>query len=84
MYKFCFVWFDNFHPTNIFFFYLFSECTLEYVLETASLHPARALGIDNRKGKLNYGFDADFVLLDPKTLKVMSTWIAGECVYRHA
>ncbi|XP_045489210.1 N-acetylglucosamine-6-phosphate deacetylase [Pieris rapae] len=61
-----------------------TECTLEYALETASLHPARALGIDNRKGKLNYGFDADFVCLDRETLKVMSSWIAGECVYRHA
>ncbi|XP_026765030.2 N-acetylglucosamine-6-phosphate deacetylase [Galleria mellonella] len=57
------------------------ECSLEYALQAASLHPARALGIDNRKGKLNFGYDADFIILHPKTLKVLSTWIAGERVF---
>ncbi|KAM3968335.1 N-acetylglucosamine-6-phosphate deacetylase [Aphomia sociella] len=57
------------------------ECSLEYALDAASLHPARALGIDNKKGKLDYGYDADFIILQPKTIKVLSTWIAGECVY---
>ncbi|XP_068627653.1 N-acetylglucosamine-6-phosphate deacetylase [Battus philenor] len=56
-------------------------CSLEYALETASLHPARALGIDHCKGNLNYDCDADFVIMEPETLKVVSTWIAGECVY---
>lgn len=54
---------------------------MEYALETASLHPAKALGIDHVKGNLNFGCDADFVVLEPKTLKVMSTWIAGEMVF---
>nr|NP_001298638.1 putative N-acetylglucosamine-6-phosphate deacetylase [Papilio polytes]BAM20462.1 n-acetylglucosamine-6-phosphate deacetylase [Papilio polytes] len=58
-----------------------TDCSLEYALETASLHPAKALGIEHVKGNLNYGCDADFVIMDPKTLKVLSTWIAGECVY---
>ncbi|CAK1578427.1 unnamed protein product [Parnassius mnemosyne] len=58
-----------------------TDCSLEYALEAASLHPAKALGIDNCKGRLNYQCDADFVILDPKTLNVLSTWIAGECVY---
>ncbi|XP_022829712.1 N-acetylglucosamine-6-phosphate deacetylase [Spodoptera litura] len=58
------------------------DCSLEYALEAASLHPARALGIDDRKGKLNFGFDADFVMLDPEKIKIKSTWIAGECVYK--
>lgn len=59
-----------------------TDCTLEYALETATLHPARALGIEARKGTLNFGSDADFVVMHPKTLKVLSTWIAGECVYK--
>lgn len=58
-----------------------TECSLEYALETASLHPAKALGIDHIKGTLNFGSDADFILLNPDTLDVRSTWIAGECVY---
>lgn len=55
-------------------------CTVEYALEAASLHPARALGVDGRKGSMAFGADADFVLLDD-ALGVRSTWIAGECVY---
>uniref|UniRef100_A0A4Y0BNS2 N-acetylglucosamine-6-phosphate deacetylase n=1 Tax=Anopheles funestus TaxID=62324 RepID=A0A4Y0BNS2_ANOFN len=57
------------------------DCTIEYALEAASLHPARCIGIEKRKGTLDYGADADFVLLDDH-LNVQSTWIAGECVYQ--
>ncbi|XP_026747224.1 N-acetylglucosamine-6-phosphate deacetylase [Trichoplusia ni] len=57
------------------------DCSMEYALEAASLHPAKALGIDNRKGKLDFGFDADFVILNPENIKITSTWIAGECVF---
>ncbi|XP_053680426.1 N-acetylglucosamine-6-phosphate deacetylase [Anopheles nili] len=63
------------------FFKKASSCSIEYALEAASLHPARCLGIENQKGTLEYGADADFVLLDDD-LKVKSTWIAGKCVYQ--
>lgn len=49
-------------------------------LEVSSLHPATALGIQKQKGTLDFGADADFVILDDR-LNVKSTWIAGECVY---
>lgn len=57
-------------------------CPVEYVLEAAALHPARALGAATaaRKGSLAFGADADFVLLDDE-LRVRSTWIGGELVY---
>lgn len=48
-------------------------------LEAATLHPARTLGIENIKGVLNYGADADFVMLNDN-LELLSTWISGECV----
>lgn len=57
------------------------DCGLEYALEAASLHPALVLGIENQKGSLNFGTDADFVMLNDD-LDVLSTWIAGECVYK--
>ncbi|XP_049286293.1 N-acetylglucosamine-6-phosphate deacetylase [Anopheles funestus] len=63
------------------FFKKASNCTIEYALEAASLHPARCIAIEKRKGTLDYGADADFVLLDDN-LNVQSTWIAGECVYQ--
>ncbi|XP_018620100.1 N-acetylglucosamine-6-phosphate deacetylase [Scleropages formosus] len=58
-----------------------SGCSLEAALEAASLHPAQLLGISHRKGTLNYGTDADFVLLDDE-LSVRATYIAGHQVWR--
>nr|CAD7459382.1 unnamed protein product [Timema tahoe] len=55
-------------------------CSLVTALNTATLHPARTIGIHASKGTLDYGADADFVFLDDD-LNVWSTWIAGNCVY---
>lgn len=55
-------------------------CSVVEALEAATLHPARALQIETVKGVLNFGADADFILLD-NDLMLLSTWIAGECVY---
>lgn len=55
-------------------------CSTVEALESASLHAAEVLGIQNRKGTLDFGGDADFVILD-NDLHVLSTWIAGECVW---
>uniref|UniRef100_A0A8C5R464 N-acetylglucosamine-6-phosphate deacetylase n=1 Tax=Leptobrachium leishanense TaxID=445787 RepID=A0A8C5R464_9ANUR len=55
-------------------------CTIEEALEAASLHPAQTLGLQQRKGTLNCGADADFVLLDDN-LTVKATCIAGEVVW---
>lgn len=60
-----------------------TNCPIEYALEAASLHPADCLGISSRKGTLNYGADADFILLDDD-MKIHSTWIAGNCVFESA
>ncbi|MFT7798086.1 N-acetylglucosamine-6-phosphate deacetylase [Arapaima gigas] len=58
-----------------------SGCSVEAALEAASLHPAQLLGISHRKGTLNYGSDADFVLLDDE-LHIRKTYIAGQQVWR--
>ncbi|XP_055370880.1 N-acetylglucosamine-6-phosphate deacetylase [Condylostylus longicornis] len=58
----------------------FTGCSLVYALETASLHPAKCLKIDDKKGTLNYGSDGDFIFLNDN-LEILSTWIAGECVF---
>jgi N-acetylglucosamine-6-phosphate deacetylase len=57
-----------------------TKCPLEFALEAASLHPAKCIGISKQKGTLDFGSDADFILLDDK-LQVHSTWISGECVF---
>ncbi|XP_012280038.1 N-acetylglucosamine-6-phosphate deacetylase [Orussus abietinus] len=62
------------------FFKEATGCSTVEALEAATLHPARALGIEADKGNLNFGAEADFVLLN-ENLEVISTWIAGQCVY---
>lgn len=57
-----------------------ADCSIVYAVEAASLHPAQCLNIADRKGTLNFGADADFVMLDDN-LHVQSTWIAGNRVY---
>lgn len=58
-------------------------CSVEEALEAASLHPAQLLGITNRKGTLDFGSDADLVVLD-SSLNVQATFIAGQEVWRKA
>ncbi|XP_060116524.1 N-acetylglucosamine-6-phosphate deacetylase [Heteronotia binoei] len=58
-------------------------CSAETALEAASLHPAQMLGIEARKGTLDYDSDADFVLLDDR-LHVRATYIAGQQVWRQS
>lgn len=49
-------------------------------LEAATLHPAQLLNIIDKKGTLEYGTDADFVILD-EDLNLQATYIAGELVW---
>ena len=51
-------------------------------MEAASLHPAQLLKIDDHKGSLEFGKDADFILLDDN-LQVQATYIAGQKVWPH-
>ncbi|XP_057335988.1 N-acetylglucosamine-6-phosphate deacetylase isoform X2 [Microplitis mediator] len=64
------------------FFKKATGCSIVEALEAATLHPARALGVQSHKGILNFKADADFLLLNDN-LDVLSTWIAGECVYQN-
>lgn len=45
-----------------------------------SLHPAKVLGLEHKKGLIKERYDADFVVLN-KNLDVLQTWIGGECFY---
>ena len=46
------------------------------MLKMAALNPARALGLDHRKGRIKSGFDADLNLLD-QNLNVAATMVMG-------
>jgi N-acetylglucosamine-6-phosphate deacetylase len=46
----------------------------------ASACPAEVIRTDKRKGRLETGYEADFVILDNR-LEVVQTWIGGKCCY---
>ena len=48
---------------------------LESALQLATVNPARFLGVE--VGQLRPGYRADMVALDPQTVEVMETWVAG-------
>ncbi|XP_012158881.1 N-acetylglucosamine-6-phosphate deacetylase isoform X2 [Ceratitis capitata] len=58
-----------------------TNCSTVYAIECATLHPARCLNMAETKGTLNFGADADFIILTDE-LFVQSTWIKGECVHQ--
>lgn len=49
-------------------------------IQMASLNPARVLGIDDRKGRIAVGADADLVVLDDN-LDVLRTFVGGRTVF---
>jgi N-acetylglucosamine-6-phosphate deacetylase len=57
------------------------RCSLPEALTMASANPARLLGLDERKGVLAVGNDADIVVLNPD-LTVHATVAMGRVVYR--
>ena len=50
---------------------------LARALALASAFPAKFLGVDSWLGHLAPGYRADMVALDPKTVEVFETWVAG-------
>jgi N-acetylglucosamine-6-phosphate deacetylase len=46
-------------------------------LRLASRHPAEFLGLGDRLGRLAPGMRADMVAIDPKSIEVRHTWVAG-------
>lgn len=55
-------------------------CSTVEAIEAATLHPAKLLGIEKRKGTLDFGADADFVLLNDQ-LHVQATFVNGKLAW---
>ncbi len=54
---------------------------LSKAIQMASFNPAKCLGVEDRKGSLEPGKDADIVILN-KNLETELTMVAGKVVYR--
>ncbi|KKN20479.1 hypothetical protein LCGC14_0935270 [marine sediment metagenome] len=61
-------------------FVRFSGCSLAVGAKAVTENPARVLGIQNRKGKIELGKDADLVILD-EDWSVWSTIVQGKVVF---
>jgi N-acetylglucosamine-6-phosphate deacetylase len=54
------------------------DVPLTEALRFASTNPAQFLGMADKLGRLAPGWRADMVAIDPETVEVRRTWIAGE------
>jgi len=53
---------------------------LQETVRMATENPARAIGVDHRKGRLAAGMDADLIVLSP-SLEIRQTFLGGRSVY---
>jgi len=59
----------------------FTGCPLDVAIGTVTENPARAIGMEDRKGSIEIGKDGDLAILDPD-LSVWATIVGGRIVYR--
>lgn len=58
----------------------FTGCSLGQAIMCATYNPARCIGIEDRKGTLRAGADADLIVLDKDGI-VLKTWVKGKEVW---
>ncbi len=59
----------------------FTGCPVDVAIKTVTENPARLLGLEDRKGSIAPGYDADLVLLDDD-FSVHTTIVAGKIVFQ--
>lgn len=59
----------------------YCDISLAEAVNMASLYPAQVLKVDDRKGKVAVGYDADLCVVDAQLNPVM-TLLGGKCVYK--
>ena len=62
-------------------FITFTDCPFDVAVKTVTQNPAGLLGLEDKKGSIAPGKDADLVLLDPDCL-VQTTIVAGKIVFQ--
>lgn len=53
-----------------------TNCTLYEAVQTVSYNPAKVIGLENRKGKISEGYDADLIITDNE-LNILHTIVGG-------
>ena len=62
-------------------FIAFTDCPLDTAIRMVTQNPAGLLGLENKKGSIAVGKDADLILLDDN-LSVHTTIVAGKIVFQ--
>ena len=60
-----------------------TDLPLHQVVRMATLNPARVIGVDNVKGSLEAGKDADIAIMDEE-MRVQATILGGRTIFDHA
>lgn len=60
-----------------------TDLNLWEAIACASLHPARAIGVADRKGSIEAGKDADLILID-EDVQIYKTFVGGKLCYAHS
>ncbi len=60
-----------------------TNCTLNEIVEMASINPAKVINLHHKKGSIEKGKDADFILLDDD-FNLYATFAKGKKVYTSA
>jgi len=55
---------------------------VDAAINACTINPAKALRVDDRKGKIVAGYDADLVVLDPN-YEVIETYVRGKAQRRN-
>jgi N-acetylglucosamine-6-phosphate deacetylase len=62
-------------------FITFTNCPIDVAIKTVTENPAKLLGLEDKKGKIEAGKDADLVLLNSDR-SVHTTIVAGNIVFQ--
>lgn len=70
--------------SNMLHFMKATSCSITEALEMVTVRPARFLGIDTKKGIIETGADADFVILNPQNeYEIVATFVGGKLFYKN-
>ncbi|NLA78290.1 MAG: N-acetylglucosamine-6-phosphate deacetylase [Erysipelothrix sp.] len=58
----------------------YAQVPIEYAINAATINPATLIGVDDVKGKLQVGYDADIVVLEDD-YDVNTTYVLGKVLY---
>ena len=60
---------------------VYAQVPFEYAINSCTINPSRAIGLDHKKGKIVAGYDADLVVLN-EDYSIDTTFVKGKEIYK--